>query len=77
VAPSQFSAPAHIAITNELNKKYANRVLLDIGLCICVFDLIWVGEGVVKYGDGCYWYKGEKYSSAKFRFDQTCVSGDP
>ncbi|CEL61955.1 DNA-directed RNA polymerase III subunit C25 [Rhizoctonia solani AG-1 IB] len=57
VAPSQFSAPAHIAITNELNKKYANRVLLDIGLCICVFDLIWVGEGVVKYGDGCYWYK--------------------
>jgi hypothetical protein len=58
VAPSQFSAPAHVAITNELNKKYANRVLLDVGLCICVFDLIWVGEGVVKYGDGCYWYKG-------------------
>ncbi|GAB1518388.1 DNA-directed RNA polymerase III complex subunit Rpc25 [Rhizoctonia solani] len=57
VAPSQFSSPAHVAITNELNKKYANRVLLDIGLCICVFDLIWVGEGVVKYGDGCYWYK--------------------
>ncbi|KAG8685057.1 DNA-directed RNA polymerase III subunit rpc25 [Ceratobasidium sp. 394] len=57
VAPSQFSAPAQVAITNELNKKYANRVLLDVGLCICVFDLIWVGEGLVKYGDGCYWYK--------------------
>ncbi|KDN47117.1 hypothetical protein RSAG8_03894, partial [Rhizoctonia solani AG-8 WAC10335] len=57
VAPTHFSAPAHVAITNELNKKYANRVLLDVGLCICVFDLIWVGEGIVKYGDGCYWYK--------------------
>ncbi|KAF8605847.1 hypothetical protein BDV93DRAFT_489885 [Ceratobasidium sp. AG-I] len=57
VAPSQFSAPAQVAITAELNKKYANRVLLDVGLCICVFDLIWVGEGLVKYGDGCYWYK--------------------
>ncbi|QRV88735.1 DNA-directed RNA polymerase III subunit C25 [Ceratobasidium sp. AG-Ba] len=57
VTPSQFSAPPQEAITNELNKKYANRVLLDVGLCICVFDLIWVGEGLVKYGDGCYWYK--------------------
>ncbi|CAE6521565.1 unnamed protein product [Rhizoctonia solani] len=57
VAPTHFSAPAHVAITNELNKKYANRVLLEVGLCICVFDLIWVGEGIIKYGDGCYWYK--------------------
>lgn len=25
---------------------------------MCVFDLSEVGEGKVRYGDGCLWYKG-------------------
>ncbi|KAH9939116.1 RNA polymerase Rpb7 [Epithele typhae] len=57
VHPSQFGLPPEQAITNELNKVYANRVLHDVGLCICVFDLAEVGEGKVRYGDGCLWYK--------------------
>lgn len=59
VQPSQFGVPADEAITAELNKKYANRVLHDVGLCICVFDLTQVGEGKVRYGDGCLWYKSK------------------
>lgn len=58
VHPSQFGLPPTQAITNELNKKYANRVLHDVGLCVAVFDLSEVGEGKVRYGDGCLWYKG-------------------
>ncbi|KAG5650038.1 hypothetical protein H0H81_000988 [Sphagnurus paluster] len=58
IHPSHFGAPVHQALTAELNKKYANRVLHDVGLCICVFDLAEVGEGRVRYGDGCLWYKG-------------------
>lgn len=58
VHPSQFGLPPQQAVTNELNKKYANRVLHDVGVCICVFDLSEVGEGKVRYGDGCLWYKG-------------------
>ncbi|KAI9567105.1 RNA polymerase III subunit Rpc25-domain-containing protein [Boletus coccyginus] len=61
VLPANFGVPPHQAITDEINKKYANRVLHDVGLCICVFDLVEVGEGKVRYGDGCLWYK------AKFR----------
>jgi len=57
VHPQHFGAPPEQAITNELNKKYANRVLHDVGLCICVFDLAEVGEGKVRYGDGFLWYK--------------------
>lgn len=45
-------------LTRELNKKYANRVLHDIGLCVSVFDLTKCSEGKVRYGDGCFWYKG-------------------
>jgi len=57
VHPSNFGAPADQAIIAEINKKYANRVLHDVGLCICVFDLSEVGEGKVRYGDGFLWYK--------------------
>jgi len=58
IQPSYFSLPADKAIKQELDKKYANRVLPDVGLGICVFDLSSVGEGKVRYGDGCYWYEG-------------------
>nr|GAT56602.1 predicted protein [Mycena chlorophos] len=57
VHPADFATPQEQAITAELNKKYANRVLHDVGLCICVFDLTEAGEGKVRYGDGFLWYK--------------------
>lgn len=59
IHPSQFGLPPEQALINELNKKYANRVLHDVGLCICVFDVAEVGEGKVRYGDGFLWYTGE------------------
>ncbi len=46
------------ALIAEINKKYANRVLHEIGLCIAVFDLSQAGEGKVRYGDGFLWYTG-------------------
>lgn len=46
------------ALIAEINKKYANRVLHDVGLCIAVFDLSQASEGKVRYGDGCFWYTG-------------------
>ncbi|KAF7309525.1 hypothetical protein MIND_00323300 [Mycena indigotica] len=57
VHPADFGTPQELAIMTELNKKYANRVLHDVGLCICVFDLTEAGEGKVRYGDGFLWYK--------------------
>jgi len=48
--PSTEYSPA--AITHWLNAKYANRVLHKIGLCISVYDLLSVGDGALKYGDG-------------------------
>ena len=62
IHPQHFSIPADEAITAELNKKYANRVLHDVGLCISVFDLSSVGEGKVRYGDGFLWYEGASCS---------------
>jgi DNA-directed RNA polymerase III subunit RPC8 len=59
IHPSQFGLPPEQALIHELNKKYANRVLHDVGLCICVFDVAEAGEGKVRYGDGFLWYTGE------------------
>ena len=58
IHPSNFGAPVEDALIAEINKKYANRVLHDVGLCICVFDITQAGEGKVRYGDGFLWYKG-------------------
>jgi len=57
VHPTHFGVPTEQALISEINKKYANRVLHDVGLCICVFDLVEAGEGKVRYGDGFLWYK--------------------
>ncbi|KAJ6624907.1 polymerase III polypeptide H [Mycena sp. CBHHK59/15] len=57
VHPSDFGGPQERALITELNKKYANRILHDVGLCICVFDITEAGEGKVRYGDGFLWYK--------------------
>ncbi|KAJ8094275.1 DNA-directed RNA polymerase III complex subunit Rpc25 [Marasmius tenuissimus] len=57
IHPSDFGVPPAEALIAELNKKYANRVLHDVGLCVCVFDLTEAGEGKVRYGDGFLWYK--------------------
>jgi len=56
--PHTFGLDPADVLARELNKKYANRVLQDIGLVITVFDLIKCSEGKVRYGDGCLWYKG-------------------
>jgi len=56
VSPSAFGIPTEQAIIKELNKKYANRVVFDLGLAVCIHDLLKASEGVVHYGDGCFWY---------------------
>ncbi|KAF8887382.1 RNA polymerase III subunit Rpc25-domain-containing protein [Infundibulicybe gibba] len=40
------------ALIAELNKKYANRVLHDVGLCICVFDISEAGRERLGMGMG-------------------------
>ena len=38
-------------------------MLHDVGLCVAVFDISQAGEGKVRYGDGCLWYKGMCWTS--------------
>jgi len=52
IAPSDFSKHSIGAIEHNINAKYANRVIQKIGLCICLYDLLWASEGLIGHGDG-------------------------
>ncbi|KAI1176031.1 RNA polymerase III subunit Rpc25-domain-containing protein [Nemania sp. FL0916] len=52
IPPSQFEQHSRVAIENNINAKYANRVIQKIGLCICMYDLLWASEGLIGHGDG-------------------------
>jgi DNA-directed RNA polymerase III subunit RPC8 len=59
--PSTEYTPS--ALTLWLNTKYSNRVQHKIGLCIAVYDILSVGDGALKYGDGCVYIKSTAGSS--------------
>jgi DNA-directed RNA polymerase subunit E'/Rpb7 len=52
IAPAQFESHSRIAIENNINAKYSNRVIQKIGLCICMYDLLWASEGLIGHGSG-------------------------
>ena len=52
LSPRGFDQPIEEQIRDELNSKLSNRVLLQAGLCLAVYDLIHVGESHVLPGDG-------------------------
>jgi len=52
INPQDFSKPTAEAIEDEINAKYANKVVFQIGLCICLYDVLEVSEGLIGHGNG-------------------------
>ncbi|KAI5953458.1 rpc25 [Candida jiufengensis] len=61
IPPHTFNIPIQHAITDELNKKYSNKVIPKLGLCITIWDLLDIKDGLLKPGDG------GSYVEVKFR----------
>jgi DNA-directed RNA polymerase III subunit RPC8 len=40
------------AIEDNLNLKYANKVIQKVGLCICIYDISNTSEGLIGHGTG-------------------------
>ncbi len=51
IAPVDFDKQSAHAIQDNIHSKYADRVLHEVGLCVCVWDLLSVSEGLIKPGD--------------------------
>ncbi|KAH8708123.1 DNA-directed RNA polymerase III subunit RPC8 [Beauveria bassiana] len=52
IAPEDFSKRSIIAIEDNINAKYANKVIQKFGLCICLYDILWTSEGLIGHGTG-------------------------
>ncbi|KAG5893157.1 hypothetical protein JTB14_000418 [Gonioctena quinquepunctata] len=62
IAPELFNHKLNDAIAGELNKKLANKVVLNVGLCIALYDIISLQESFIFPGDGA------SHTRVKFRF---------
>jgi len=52
LTPNLFNKSRNEAIANELNKKLANKVVINVGLCICLYDVTKIGDSHIIPGDG-------------------------
>ena len=41
-------------LTDEINRKLANKVLLNVGLCLCLYDIIEMAESFIFPGSPFY-----------------------
>ncbi|KAF2874886.1 DNA-directed RNA polymeras-like protein III 25 kDa polypeptide [Massariosphaeria phaeospora] len=52
IAPQEFDKPSAQALKDAINEKYANKVIQNIGLCICLWDLLEASDGLIGHGTG-------------------------
>ncbi|VDB93680.1 BgtA-20630, partial [Blumeria graminis f. sp. tritici] len=52
IVPEDFSKDAARAIEDNINTKYANKVIQKVGLCICMYDLLMASDGLIGHGTG-------------------------
>ncbi|CAH7675878.1 RNA polymerase III subunit Rpc25-domain-containing protein [Phakopsora pachyrhizi] len=66
VLPRDFGNDRAKTLIAEVNRKYSNKVLPEVGLCIALFDLLYASEGKILHGDGCLYHNVE-FTLAVFR----------
>uniref|UniRef100_A0A915KEP7 DNA-directed RNA polymerase III subunit RPC8 n=1 Tax=Romanomermis culicivorax TaxID=13658 RepID=A0A915KEP7_ROMCU len=60
--PHSFNKPFHDELIESLNKKFANKVVFNLGLCVCFYDFEKIGDSYILPGDG------SSYTKVVFRF---------
>ncbi len=63
IHPEDFNKEASQAIEDNINAKYANKVIQKIGLCICLYDLLSASEGLIGHGTGLVNVNGGFYNT--------------
>lgn len=54
IVPSLFSVETNEAVIDALNKKLANKVVHNVGLCIALWDILKLEDSYIFPGDGSY-----------------------
>jgi len=51
IPASELGKPRPIAVANQIEQKYCNRILLECGLCISLHELTELGDGLIYQSD--------------------------
>ena len=62
IPPWLFNVSLEDAVKVELNKRFANKVIHNVGLCICLFDVLKYEDSFIFPGDG------SSHTKVHFRF---------
>lgn len=57
IEPTDFGKDTETALKHEINRKYTNKVLPNVGLCVAMFEIDDCSEGIILQGDGSIFYK--------------------
>ncbi|OJJ46278.1 hypothetical protein ASPZODRAFT_142897 [Penicilliopsis zonata CBS 506.65] len=52
ISPEDFSKFSAVALEDNINAKYANKVIQKVGLCIGFYDLLESSDGLIGHGTG-------------------------
>lgn len=52
VSPELFDADYTQVLVEEIDRKYANKVVADVGLCVTLYDFVHIGDAFVHPADG-------------------------
>ncbi|KAK8197153.1 DNA-directed rna polymerase III 25 kd polypeptide [Phyllosticta capitalensis] len=52
IKPEEFEKSSIKAIKDAIHTKYANKVIQEVGLCICLRDILKSSEGLIGHGTG-------------------------
>lgn len=62
IKPWHFDQDMKFVIEDELNKKFANKVIYDLGLCVALFDISEIEDSYIFPEDG------SSHTRVKFRY---------
>ncbi|XP_014219497.1 DNA-directed RNA polymerase III subunit RPC8 [Copidosoma floridanum] len=62
IHPKSFKHKINTCISEELNRKLANKVFLNVGLCIALNDILEIGESFIFADDG------SSHTKVRFRY---------
>ena len=67
IEPHNFGDAIETAVEKELNRKLANKVYHNHGLCIILYDILEIGDSLILPGDGAW--EVFEISRTKFRLE--------
>lgn len=51
IPANKVHLPLRETVEEELNEKFANKVIIDVGLCIVLYDILSIGKSFLHRGD--------------------------